>query len=471
MTKLRLLLCALLFSGIPIAHAQYTDMYDFNGTNGGNPEYGALTLSGTVLYGMTNEFTVGTGNIFSINTDGSSYADIFDFGNVVNGENPYGSLTFSGGVLYGMTSDGGSTYPYGDGNIFGINTNGTGYTKLYHFTNLTAGSTPNGSLTQSGNVFYGMTLEGGANGIGNIFSVNTDGSGYVDMYDFTNASGCSPYGTTLVLSGNVLYGMTFKGGANGDGDIFSINTNGTGFTDMLDFNGTNGASPYGSLTLSGNVLYGMTAVGGPSYNGNIFSININGTGYTDLFDFNGVNGQGPEGSLTLVGNVLYGMTVYGGASSDGNIFSINTNGTGFTDLFDFSGSNGKQPEGSLTVSGNTLYGMTYAGGASGYGVIFSFKVNGLGLEKVTSTEGMLNVYPNPSNGKFTLAFSHPELVSGSQTITIYNDLGEQVYDGMPKQIQHNNSIDLSTQPDGIYLYRVISDNGNLLGEGKVIIQK
>jgi len=82
------------------------------------------------------------------------------------------------------------------------------------------------------------------------------------------------------------------------------------------------------------------------------------------------------------------------------------------------------------------------------------------------------VYPNPNNGRFTISLSHPELVSGSQPIVeIYNMLGEKVY--APPFITHNSSfiIDLCSQPAGLYLYRVISETGSLVGEGKLIIQK
>ena len=66
----------------------------------------------------------------------------------------------------------------------------------------------------------------------------------------------------LTLSGTTLYGTTNAGGAYGQGDIFSINVDGSGFKDLLDFNGVNGANPNGRLTLSGVTLYGTTTSGG-----------------------------------------------------------------------------------------------------------------------------------------------------------------------------------------------------------------
>ena len=67
---------------------------------------------------------------------------------------------------------------------------------------------------------------------------------------------------SLTLSGSTLYGMTLSGGANGNGTIFSINTDGSGFQNLFSFSGTNGDNPHGSLTLSGSTLYGMTSAGG-----------------------------------------------------------------------------------------------------------------------------------------------------------------------------------------------------------------
>ena len=55
--------------------------------------------------------------------------------------------------------------------------------------------------------------------------------------------------------------------------------------DMVDFDGTNGQYPYGDLTLSGNILYGMTYSGGNDGYGNVFSVHTNGGNFMDLADF------------------------------------------------------------------------------------------------------------------------------------------------------------------------------------------
>lgn len=80
----------------------------------------------------------------------------------------------------------------------------------------------------------------------------------------------------------------------------------------------------------------------------------------------------------------------------------------------------------------------------------------------------LRVYPNPSKGKFAVSITNYEL-GITNRIEIYNMMGEKVYDAMLKRVQHDNTIDLSGQPAGIYMYRVITETGKPVGEGKLVI--
>src|ERR1019366_8953815 len=64
----------------------------------------------------------------------------------------------------------------------------------------------------------------------------------------------------------MIYGMTTQGGANGMGILFQYNPVNSTYTKQLDFAGTtNGSSPQGSLMqASDGMLYGMTQSGGAS---------------------------------------------------------------------------------------------------------------------------------------------------------------------------------------------------------------
>ena len=57
-----------------------------------------------------------------------------------------------------------------------------------------------------------------------------------------------PYGS-LILDSETLYGMTLYGGEDGNGTIFSLGTEGTDFTLLHEFGGGDGdgAIPYDSL--------------------------------------------------------------------------------------------------------------------------------------------------------------------------------------------------------------------------------
>jgi uncharacterized repeat protein (TIGR03803 family) len=303
--------------------------------------------------------------LVAVSTVHAQYTQLTDFTGpgTFTGANPQNdqNLLSVGGVMYGMTNRGGTN---NIGTIFKINPDGTGYTKLMDFTGPSNGSYPHGSLISDGTSLYGMAQQGGTNGLGTVFKINPDGSGYTKLLDFAGATnGSYPLGS-LIFDGSSLYGMTAGGGTNNIGTIFKINPDGSGYTKLLDFAGaSNGRNPYGSLISDGTSLYGMTANGGTNSSGTIFKINPDGTGYTKLLDFAGAsNGSNPFGSLISDGTSLYGMTVNGGTNSQGTLFKINPDGTGYTKLLDFAGAtNGSSPFGSLISDGTSLYGMTRVG--------------------------------------------------------------------------------------------------------------
>jgi uncharacterized repeat protein (TIGR03803 family) len=200
-------------------------LHSFTGgaNDGGLPSYNMLTQSGNALYGMTGGGgPTDNGVIFHINSDGSGFTVMHTFvPSTGDGWDSIGSLALSKSTLYGMTSFGSG----GAGTIFKINTDGTGYQILHTFTGQVGGdgANPLADLLISGSEMFGMTPAGGPDNLGTIFEMNLDGTGYQVLHSFAGGpnDGSMPNGD-LMLVGSTLYGMTVVGGTDNLGVIFSF---------------------------------------------------------------------------------------------------------------------------------------------------------------------------------------------------------------------------------------------------------
>jgi len=354
--RICLLTASILATSAPAAI--FTNLYNFSGSVFGTNSDGAqpsaaLTLSVNTLYGTTAGGGLGEGTVFRINTDGTGFIPLHAFrefsGASTNsdGTAKFTVLALSGNELFGAGPAGGSA---GEGALFRLNTDGTGFTNLHNFTaspsNLD-GANPETGVALSGGRLFGTTTGGGAGGQGTIFTLDTDGSGFTNFYSFapfsTGEERVNPE-TILLVSGSALYGTTMLGGDWGYGVLFRVNFDGTGFTNLYSFETFDESGPHGSLVLSGGVLYGITLY-------TVFKVNLDGTGFTNLYRFTplvlGINGYGnlvatntdgyhPTSGLVLLGNTLYGTTQDGGAAGGGTVFKVNTDGSGFATLYNFS---------------------------------------------------------------------------------------------------------------------------------------
>jgi len=360
----------------------------FTNITGFNPESTlAVGPDGTLYGNAPNGEGPVAGTVFKIQPDGSQFTVLKWFTNSFEGANPQGGLTLSGNVLYGTTLFGGSS---NYGTIFKLNTDGSGFAVLKNFSGAD-GKNPLSVLTVSGGVIYGTTFFGGTLNLGTVFKMNLNGTGYTLLKSFSVADGSRPR-TGLALSGGVLFGTTYFDGTLGAGNVFKINTDGTGYAFLKSFedNNNDGASPEGTLVFSGGELYGTTVFGGSSNNGTVFALNAVLTNYTVLKTFTGSDGKNPNAGLVLSGNVLYGMTAGGGSSSNGTVFAITTGGTNFTVLTDFTGGEGAVPDAGLALSGGVLFGTTTSGGSAGLGTVFAVNTNGTSysvLENFTYSDG------------------------------------------------------------------------------------
>jgi uncharacterized repeat protein (TIGR03803 family) len=330
-----------------------------------------------------------------------------------DGSIPQGGLLLLGNTLYGTASGGGAS---GNGTLFKVKIDGSGFANLYNFTDSSSGMnsdgyTPMSGLILSANTLYGSANAGGTSGNGTLFKINTDGSAFATLHNFTDADG-RYLAAGLVLSGNTLYGAAFSGGSAGNGTLFKLNTDGSGFivlhnfsvADMFGFNG-DGTGPQGSLIVSGDTLYGTASGGGNARSGTIFSIKTNGTAFTTLYNFSALSsnpwtnsdGACPGNGLLLSGDTLYGTACQGGAFGHGTLFKLKTNGAVFTTLHHFVGSpnDGASPNATLLLFGAALYGTANSGGSSGTGTAFKLNTDGSGFTTLHHFSG-IPTYSSPN---------------------------------------------------------------------------
>lgn len=434
------------------AQTNFTVLTNF--TKGG-PENSLVYLS-NVLYGTT--MAGGSNNlgmIFSIRADGTGFTSLYSFSQTdpVTGTNgdgiePKAGLTLAGTTLYGTAMSGGL---HGRGTVFRINIDGTGFTNLHSFSagqenseyNLTNldGINPAGPVALAGNVLFGVCPDGGTNGEGTVFSLNTDGTDFAVLHTFgvtlgyiVDADGGDPV-SGLAVGNGVLYGTANIAGTNGNGTIFKLNTNGSGFAVIHSLSGGNyaasgyltnadGRSPNGLMLLSNGVLYGTTTIGGSNSDGTVFKLNTDGSDFTVLHTFGSIPNDGyqPDAGVVLMGNTLYGTTDIGGPYETGGdnmyggtVFQVGTDGSGYKLLHVFNNTNdGTEVTAGLVLAGNFAYGAASLGGATGSGTLFSLGV-GTALEPVPLdiTRSGSNVVLTWANAALTLQAG--PLVAGPYT--------------------------------------------------------
>ena len=119
------------------------------------------------------------------------------------------------------------------------------------------------SGSNPGSTLYGMARFGGSSNIGTLFKIGTDGTGFDLLHIFRPiASDRRCPQDSLIQLGSTLYGTTSSGGSNGEGTIFKIGTDGTGFSLVHSFAYSGGYHPAGSLIYSGSTFYGLGSQGG-----------------------------------------------------------------------------------------------------------------------------------------------------------------------------------------------------------------
>ena len=410
-----------------------TTLYNFCAqtgcADGSNPSAGMVLATDGNLYGTTSGGGAnGSGTVFSI-TEQGTLTTLYSLQQNPDGASPAAALIQGAdGNLYGTANNGGlqayvwnrpcwNDWPPGCGTVFQITPAGN-LTLVHSFRdNGTDGKYPADGmwplgLVQFGDLFVGITSQGGTTNVGTIFEVAAMGN-FKTLHDFDGYDGAYPVGA-LALAPGGFYGTTL-GLWNWywNGTVFKFGLDGT-LTTLYDFccAAYEGANPKAGLVLAtDNNLYGTTSGGGTGNNGTVFQITLQGT-LTYLHNFAGGDGSSPAAELFQAtdGN-LYGTTSGGGTSNNGTVFSLSVGLLPFVKTSPTSGGVGM----AVTILGNNLTGSTgvkFNGTPATFTVVSSTEIQATvpsgatsGKVKVLTPGGILT-----SNTKFLVT---PEILSFS----------------------------------------------------------
>jgi hypothetical protein len=170
-------------------------------------------------------------------------------------------------------------------------------------------------------------------------------------------------------------------------------------------------------------------------------------------------------SIQSDGKIIIGgsFTSYGGITIP-NIVRLTTYGS-----LDNSFNPGTGPDNAVTSTSIQTDGKIIVGGA-----FFSYdgierngitRVNGNNtLNNYSIDKSTMVIYPNPSNGIYTLQTNE---MNDAKSISIYTILGQKIYDMVISS--NETTIDISNQPKGVYLYKVFGEKGETKS-GKLVIE-
>lgn len=261
---------------------------------------------------------------------------------------------------------------------------GTQFSVVYAFGAAPDAQSPRGALAQGqdGNL-YGVTIDGGSNGQGTVFSVVLPGKEMV-LDSFASSTGGINCNTGLTIGGDGSFYGTCPNGQSpyNFGTIFNGNAKGA-FSTLYAFSGSDGQNPEVGrpiLAADGN-YYGLTEQGGADNGGTAYVMSPTGK-LSILYNFGGTAGDpvGPSGPLIqgADGN-FYGTSSQGGGLGGGAVFRMS--GTGqVTILHNFpakSTTDGVAPMGGVVQSRNgALFGVTFSGGSGDLGTVYELKSSG-----------------------------------------------------------------------------------------------
>jgi uncharacterized repeat protein (TIGR03803 family) len=295
---------------------------------------------------------------------------------------------------------------------------------LYNFTGAADGAYPSAQVViGSGGVLYGSTYFGGGEGQGTAFSLTapaSPGGAWVESVLSSSFGAGGPTSRLAIGNSGVLYGVTVSGGAENVGTVFSLTPPSAPGGDwnqavLHSFHiDTRGDGPEGVVVSAAGILYGTAGGGYYPEEGTVYAlvppVSAGGVWRMEiLYTFREGNDGSRPGSGVVIGSgrTLYGTTLTGGSGNAGTVYAMAppaTPGGAWTEtvLYSFmGGADGSEPQWSPVIGGGgVLYGVTSGGGSANGGTVFSLTPPA--SSGGAWTHAILYNFPSPEPGPLTL---------------------------------------------------------------------
>ena len=237
----------------------------------------------------------------------NGWEDNYTYGVLVRYTNVDISESLFNGKIYTCQSRAG----FASGSILKLNATSPFQSQvLYNFEDAATGSYATGSLVRKGDKLYGLLLKGGATGNGTLYSIGLNGDGFQVLYNLPDQ------GVQLIKAKTgILYWCSYT-------KIYSYDP-ATSLISVVATISTNVGTSFNSLTeTSTGRLVGTTSGGGANGVGTIFEINAASGALTVLTSFrpklNGNSPDGyPKGAVAELNGKLYALR--GGPYSGGGV--------------------------------------------------------------------------------------------------------------------------------------------------------
>jgi uncharacterized repeat protein (TIGR03803 family) len=300
----------------------FKSIYDFYGSNGESPNPPIEDSNGNLFLTTQRGGAYGAGTALELSPTAKGYVQsaFYSFGSAGDGAVPEAQFTLVGDTLYTTTVYGGK---HDLGTIVAMSGRDLSEKGRYSFAWEVDGQSSTTLASDASGNLYG-TASGGPDGEGYVYAFPATGKAPNPsiLYSFSTQSLVwSPAGDVALDSNGNVYGEATATQNIDDncGAVFALTrTSGTYTLSALHAftGGADGCFPVGGVTASGNTLVGSTFSAGEYGAGTIFSLSTDGSGYTVIHALTGKTGS-QVSDLVPASDAIYGTDLEGGQSESG----------------------------------------------------------------------------------------------------------------------------------------------------------